>query len=136
MTFIFLRRYPTMHHLASHFNIGVSTVHRILHQIIKYLHAHLVPKYIVWHTMRQWRDLAGIYPEWPRVVAILDCTPFRISKPTGKEIKVHLQCTKLTKTATADGCILLTLKLYFMKVLFKEYFIEVTDTATFSIGLL
>ena len=33
--------------------------------------------------MQEWRNLAGTYPEWPRVVAILDCTPFRISKPKG-----------------------------------------------------
>lgn len=34
--------------------------------------------------MNGWRNLIGTFPEWPRVVAILDCTPFRISKPTGQ----------------------------------------------------
>ena len=34
--------------------------------------------------MDHWRRLAGVFPEWPTVVAILDCTPFRISKPKGK----------------------------------------------------
>ena len=33
--------------------------------------------------MAHWRSLTGTYPEWPRVVAILDGTPFHISKPTG-----------------------------------------------------
>ena len=33
--------------------------------------------------MPHWRNLAGFYPDWPRVVAIIDGTPFRISKPTG-----------------------------------------------------
>ena len=33
--------------------------------------------------MPQWRNLSGTFPEWPTVVAILDCTPFRISKPKG-----------------------------------------------------
>ena len=80
---IWLRRYPTMHHLGMHFRIHVSSVHRIIHQILKYLHAYLVPKYIQWHSMPEWRALQGYYPEWPRVVAILDCTPFQISKPTG-----------------------------------------------------
>ena len=34
--------------------------------------------------MNKWRSLAGTYPEWPRVVGIVDCTPFRISKPKGE----------------------------------------------------
>ena len=83
MTMIWLRRYPTYHHLGSQFGINVSTVHRIIHLMVKYLHAYLVQKYIKWHTMRQWRSLQGFFPEWPRVVAILDGTPFRISKPSG-----------------------------------------------------
>ena len=83
MCIIWLRRYPTMHHLSAHFSIPVSCVRQILHQMLKNLHVYLVPKYIKWHTMRQWRQLAGFYPEWPRVVAILGCTPFQISKPKG-----------------------------------------------------
>ena len=83
LTFMWFRRYPTMHHLAMHFAIPVSCVHKILHTFIKLLHVYLVPKYIKWHSMAHWRNLAGTYPEWPRVVAIVDCTPFRISKPTG-----------------------------------------------------
>ena len=80
---IWLRRYPTMHHLSMHFGITVSSTHRIIHKCVEYLHAYLVPKYIRWHPMQYWRNLAGMYPEWPRVVAILDCTPFRISRPNG-----------------------------------------------------
>ena len=74
-----------MHHLSMHFEIPVSTVHKIIHRMIKILHAYLVPKYIRWHSMAEWRNLAGTYPEWPQVVAILDCTPFRISKPKGQD---------------------------------------------------
>ena len=48
-----------------------------------FLHSWLVPKYIRWHSMAHWRRLAGTFPEWHNVVAILDCTPFRISKPKG-----------------------------------------------------
>ena len=33
--------------------------------------------------MNTWRNIAGYFPTWPRVVAILDCTPFRISRPKG-----------------------------------------------------
>ena len=72
-----------MHHLAMHFEIPVSSVHAILHKTIIILHVYLVPKYIRWHSMPHWRNLAGTYPEWPNVVAIIDGTPFRISKPTG-----------------------------------------------------
>ena len=75
-----------MHHLAMHFGISVGLVYRIIHHIIPYLHSWAVPKYIRWHSMAEWRRLAGIYPEWPHVVGILDCTPFRISKPKGNNI--------------------------------------------------
>ena len=80
---IWLRRYPTMEHLAMHFGITVSSTHRIIHKCLQLLHAYIVPKYIRWHPMQYWRNLAGKYPEWPRVVAIPDCTPFRISRPRG-----------------------------------------------------
>ena len=80
---IWIRRYPTMHHLSVHFNIPVSSVHRIIHKILPMLHVYLVPKYIRWHSDRTWRNSAGFFPEWPRVVAIVDGTPFRISKPKG-----------------------------------------------------
>ena len=83
LTLIFLRRYPTLQHLAVSFGIGVSSVHRVIHKIIPLLHVSLVPTYIKWHTMNEWRNLVGSFPSWPRVVAILDCTPFRISKPMG-----------------------------------------------------
>ena len=84
LCFIWLRRYRTMHHLAMHFGISVGLVHRIIHKFIPYIHSWVVPKYIRWHNMAHWRSLAGFYPEWPHVVAILDCTPFRINKPKGK----------------------------------------------------
>ena len=83
LAFIWLRRYPTMQHIATHFGIPVSCVHRIIHKILPFLHVYLVPKYITWHTDRKWNSLRGELPDWPRVVAILDGTPFRISKPKG-----------------------------------------------------
>ena len=73
-----------MQNIAAYFNISVSTIHRIIHHLLKIFHAYLVPKYIKWHSMPTWRNLAGVYKEWPWVVALLDCTPFRISKPRGK----------------------------------------------------
>ena len=51
--------------------------------MIRFLHGYLVPKYIQWHSMADWRKLRGFFPEWPRVVALIDGTPFRISKPRG-----------------------------------------------------
>ena len=72
-----------MNHLAMQFEITVSTVHKIIHKMLPILHAYLVPNYIVWPTLNQWRNMAGSNPEWPRVVASLDCTIFRISRPTG-----------------------------------------------------
>ena len=75
-----------MIHLSAHFGIPVSCIHQIIHKFVRILHSYLVPKYIRWHSMDHWRRLTGIYPEWPRVVAILDCTPFRISRPTGVKL--------------------------------------------------
>ena len=76
-------QYETLQNLATRFGIGVSSVHRVLHQMLPLLHSLLVRKHIVWHDMNTWRNLSGYFPTWPRVVAILDCTPFRISKPKG-----------------------------------------------------
>ena len=83
---IWLRRYPKMEDLAIMFGVVVSCIHRIIHKYVKVLHAYLVPRYIRWHTMPEWRNLAGTFPEWPRVVAIVDGTPFRISKPKGQHL--------------------------------------------------
>ena len=83
MTIIWIRQYPTMHHISAHFGIPVSTVNRIIHRMIPLLHVFIVPKYIIWHDNRKWTSLAGQLPDWPRVVAIVDGTPFRISKPKG-----------------------------------------------------
>ena len=69
LTFIWLRRYPTMQHLASQFGISVSLVHKIIHRYIYVLHAYLVPKYIRWHSMPHWRRMVGMIPEWPTVVS-------------------------------------------------------------------
>ena len=74
-----------MQHIAMHFGISVPLVHKVIHRNIPYLHSYIVPKYIHWHSMAHWRHLAGYFPEWPTVVAILDCTPFRINKPKGNE---------------------------------------------------
>ena len=81
---IWLRRYPTMRTLAMIFGIHVSTVHKVIHKFLRILHVYLVPKYIRWDSMNTWRNLAGTFQDWPRVVAIFDGTPFRISKPKGK----------------------------------------------------
>ena len=72
-----------MHNLSMLFGISVGSVHNIIHKMLPYLHTYLVPKYVNWHSMVHWRRLAGHFPEWPSVVAILDCTPFRISLPKG-----------------------------------------------------
>ena len=69
--------------LATDFSVPVSCIHRIIHKYIRILHDLLVPLYVRWHTMAEWRNLAGKFPEWPRVIAIVDGTPFRISKLTG-----------------------------------------------------
>ena len=83
LTLIWLRRYPTMHSLACQFGISVSCIHKIIHKYVKILHTYLVPKYIRWHSMNTWRQLAGSFPDWPTVVGVVDGTPFRISKPKG-----------------------------------------------------
>ena len=80
---MWMRRYPTMHFIAAHFKIPVTCVHRIIHKTILLLHVYIVPKYIKWHNAAKWNSLAATFPQWPRVVAIIDGTPFRISKPKG-----------------------------------------------------
>ena len=83
LTMMWIRRYPTMNHLASTFGIPVSCAHRIINRIIRLLHVYAVPKYIKWHTANQWQSLCGFVDHWPRVVGIVDGTPFRINKPKG-----------------------------------------------------
>ena len=73
-----------MHHLAMHFGVSVSCVHRVIHRIVPMMHVCLVRKFIKWPSLQQWNNLSGFYPQWPRVVGIIDGTPFQISKPTGR----------------------------------------------------
>ena len=47
------------------------------------LHVSYVPTYIKWHEDNYWRSLCGTFHHWPNVVAIIDGTPIRISKPKG-----------------------------------------------------
>ena len=72
-----------MHHLAMHFGISVGCVHKTIHKLLPYIHTYFVHKYIRWHSMAHWRRLSGHFAEWPTVVAIMDGTPFRISRPKG-----------------------------------------------------
>ena len=83
LVLIWLRRYPTMSHLALHFGVSVATVHDVIHKLLPYFHRFLVHRYIKWHSMQRWRQFTGFFPDWPNCVAILDGTCFRISKPTG-----------------------------------------------------
>ena len=83
LTVIWIRRYATMTHLSGTFGVPLSCVHRIIHKILRLLHVYAVPKYVIWHNANKWQSLAGYFTHWPRVVAIVDGTPFRISKPKG-----------------------------------------------------
>ena len=93
MYFLYFRYYllsfgwgTMLHFHISHsiFKYLFSSVCKIIHKIVPMLHAYLVPRYIKWHSMAYWWSLAGQFPQWPWVVAILDCTPFQISCPMGK----------------------------------------------------
>ena len=83
LTLIWLRRYPTMHHISTHFGITTSSVHRFIHKILRLMHVYVVPRYIRLHSMNTWNQLQGYFEHWPKVVAVVDGTPFRISKPKG-----------------------------------------------------
>ena len=83
LTMIWLCRYPSMAYIGAQFRVSVACIHKIIHRMIPIFHSNLVPKYIRWHSMNHWRWLSGTFPEWPRVVAIIDGTPFRISRPKG-----------------------------------------------------
>ena len=80
---MWLRRYPTMQNLSQIFAIPVTSVHRIIHRMLPMMHVVIVPEYIRWHSDAHWRSLAGYFPYFPRVVGIIDGTPFRISRPRG-----------------------------------------------------
>ena len=54
-----------MQTLAMLFGIHVSSVHKIIHRFLRLLHVYLVPKYIRWHSMNTWRNLAGTFADWP-----------------------------------------------------------------------
>ena len=60
-----------MQHLAVMFQISVGLVHKVIHKYIYVLHTYLVPKYVRWHSMNNWRKLAGHYPDWPSVVRFI-----------------------------------------------------------------
>ena len=67
-----------------HFGIPLTSVHRIIHRIIPIMHTYVVHRYIRWHDMNYWRSFGWLFfLLGQKVVAILDCTPFRISKPAG-----------------------------------------------------
>ena len=68
---IWLRRYPTLHHLAFHFQISVSSAHRFVHKVLKLIHVHAVPKYVNWPSLQEWNQLAGTVDNWPNVVGFL-----------------------------------------------------------------
>ena len=72
-----------MTHLAMMFRLHVSVVHRTIHYMIPILHVIFVPQYIRWPSIQEWHSYSGTFPEWWRVVGIMDCTPLRISKPKG-----------------------------------------------------
>ena len=71
MTIIWLRRYPTLYHLAHHFVIKVNVVQATIIRIIPLLHNYIVPKFIHWHNRNKWISLRGTFPEWPNVVGML-----------------------------------------------------------------
>ena len=84
LTMIWMWKYSKLCHLSMHFIISTSSVHLTIQRNLPILHAYLVPKYMWWHSMQYWTSLAGDFPQWPRAVGILDCTPFRINRPRGK----------------------------------------------------
>ena len=70
-----------------------------IHQILPKLHTYIVPKYIQWHSANYWNSLAGEFPKWPKGVAVMDCTPFKISHPAGNEM-LHLSTENLAKMSS------------------------------------
>ena len=85
-----------MQQLASQFGIPVTSVHRVIHKILPLIHVVTVPKYIVWHSQQHWQNLSGVIPAWPNVVAILDGTPFRISRPAGNYFVIQFELSMNT----------------------------------------
>ena len=113
---IWLRRYPTMHHLSMQFGIEVSRVHSIIHRMILLMHCYLVPKYIRWHSMIKWKKYCWDLSQMAKrsrytslmdqsldifemsinlinhcsllIAAVMDCTPMRISKPKGDFLQI------------------------------------------------
>ena len=78
-----VKKIPSIQDLSATFGVSISIVHRTIHRIIPLMHLKIVRKFVRWPSIREWNQLAGSNPQWPHVVAILDGTPFRISKPSG-----------------------------------------------------
>ena len=102
------------------FGITVSSLHRLLHKILRFLHAFLVPKYVQWHSMNHWRSLIGTFPDWPTAVAIIDCTPFRINKPKGKVFILSFQISSSMTTLNIVGKLIYSLHINIV-FLFRSY---------------
>ena len=83
LTFIWLRQYPTLISLSQLFATSTRNCWFIIRYNIFKIAA-LVTREISWPDINEWHSFRGTYPDFPNCVAIMDCTPIRISVPTGK----------------------------------------------------
>ena len=80
---MWMRGYETVRRLSSRFGVSKSTVQRDLDHIIPILHTTLFPREVTMPTPAEIRSMRGSFPDVPNAIAILDGTPFRISRPKG-----------------------------------------------------
>jgi hypothetical protein len=82
MTFIWLRQYPTFDTLAKIFNITKNMCRSMVTKYV-FIMTPLLVQEIQWHNPQVWRSFRGHYDDFPDAVSLMDCTPIRISVPTG-----------------------------------------------------
>lgn len=80
-TLIWLRSYPTFHHLSLIFDVSLTLVHKAIHEMWQILHQHF-RTLITWPSIDKWESMRGCWSELEEAVGAIDGTSHRIYRPT------------------------------------------------------
>ena len=84
-TVIWLRQYPTLDTLANLFHITKQLCRTIIKRYV-FIMTPVLSREIRWHNALVWHSFRGFHEDFPDAVGFMDCTPCRISVPTGMYI--------------------------------------------------
>lgn len=109
LTFIWLRRYPRQHTLASMFKVDVADISTIVKSIVPLL-LETFSNEIQWPTVAEWQRWIGYWKKFPTCVGIVDATVHEIWRPSKRQAyfyrgdkKKHFMASHLI--VTPDGMI-------------------------------